>query len=38
MKLNGWHGLLLIIVGYILGYYFPMLAQQTVGKFLPKQG
>lgn len=38
MKLTGWHCLLVLIIGYLLGYYFPALAQGTVGKLLPKQG
>lgn len=37
MRINGWHVFLVLIIGYLLGYYFPALAQGTVGKFMPKQ-
>lgn len=37
MKLTGWHCLLVLIIGYLLGFYFPALAQATAGKVLPKQ-
>ena len=35
MKLNGWHCLLVLIIGYLLGYYWPQVAHGTVGKVLP---
>jgi hypothetical protein len=38
MKMNGWHCLLALLVGYLIGYYFPQLGQSTVGRLMPKQG
>lgn len=37
MRFTAWHGLLLLVIGYLLGYYFPQLAQATAGKFMPRQ-
>ena len=37
MKLNGWHCFLVLIIGYLLGYYFPQLARGTVGTALPSR-
>ena len=36
---KGWfHFIWIILLGYLLGYYWPGLAKMTVGKFLPAKG
>lgn len=36
MKLNGWHCLLAVLLGYLLGWYFPQLGTATVGRLISK--
>lgn len=33
-----WHFFWVLAVGYILGYYFPVVAKMTVGKLYPSNG
>lgn len=37
MKLTGWHCFWALLIGYLLGYYFPQLARATAGKLMPSQ-
>jgi hypothetical protein len=33
-----WHWILLLLAGYLLGYYFPGVGRATVGKLIPYNG
>ena len=37
MRITGWHCFFVLIIGYLLGYYFPQLAAGTAGKLVPTQ-
>ena len=36
MNTRWWHIVGILVIGYLVGYYFPMLGQATVAKVIPK--
>lgn len=38
MTTKWWHMVLLLLIGYLLGYYFPTFGKATIGKVIPYPG
>jgi hypothetical protein len=31
-----WHGLFLLVIGFLIAYYWPTVGDMTIGKLIPK--